>query len=107
MAKGSIDNNFECFCVAVPPGLMNGFLLLVYVHPPQVAPFGLGGGWPGALGVNWVERAAKNNVSGEEKSADGNEKEVLGHRGTAELLPGDKFVIWTPGGGGFGAPLAP
>jgi 5-oxoprolinase (ATP-hydrolysing) len=54
-----------------------------------VAPFGLAGGAPGALGRQWVERAG----------------------GTVEELPGctktavgkdDVFVIQTPAGGGFG-----
>jgi 5-oxoprolinase (ATP-hydrolysing) len=30
--------------------------------------------------------------------------EPMGHIGSAELLAGDRFVIETPGGGGFGAP---
>jgi 5-oxoprolinase (ATP-hydrolysing) len=51
--------------------------------------FGLGGGQPGALGVNRVERA------------DGR-VEALGHIGSAEMQPGDVFVIETPGGGGCG-----
>jgi len=63
--------------------------------------------------MNWVERAPKAHATSKnEKDANskdvgaGTEKEVLGHRGTAELLPGDTFVILTPGGGGFGAPSA-
>lgn len=51
--------------------------------------FGLGGGQPGALGVNRVERA------------DGR-TETLGHAASTELTPGDVFVIETPGGGGAG-----
>jgi 5-oxoprolinase (ATP-hydrolysing) len=56
-----------------------------------VAPFGLAGGAPGALGRNWVERA---DGSREEKGA------------TAkwQVGPGDVFVIETPGGGGYGTP---
>jgi 5-oxoprolinase (ATP-hydrolysing) len=53
------------------------------------APFGMTGGQPGALGANRVERA------------DGR-VEVLGHIGSAEMAPGDVFVIETPGGGGYG-----
>ena len=30
--------------------------------------------------------------------------ETLGHIGSAEMQPGDVFVIETPGGGGFGQP---
>jgi len=51
--------------------------------------FGLGGGQPGALGVNRVERA------------DGR-VEVLSHSASTEMAPGDVFVIETPGGGGAG-----
>jgi 5-oxoprolinase (ATP-hydrolysing) len=29
---------------------------------------------------------------------------VLDHIGTAEMQPGDVFVIETPGGGGYGPP---
>ncbi len=55
----------------------------------RIAPFGLEGGSPGALGRNWVERA------------DGTREELSGNS-KAEMNPGDVFVIETPGGGGFG-----
>ncbi len=55
-----------------------------------VPSFGMAGGQPGAVGVNRVERA------------DGR-VEVLGHIGSVEMMPGDVFVIETPGGGGCGA----
>jgi len=51
--------------------------------------FGLAGGGPGALGINRVERA------------DGR-VEMLQHIGSAQMQPGDVFVIETPGGGGWG-----
>lgn len=57
-----------------------------------VPPFGLHGGEPGAAGRQWVERA------------DGSRHAMTG-TDQAELLPGDAFVIETPGGGGYG-PLA-
>jgi 5-oxoprolinase (ATP-hydrolysing) len=57
----------------------------------RVPAFGMAGGSPGAVGVNRVERA------------DGR-IEVLGHIGSAQMQPGDDFVIETPGGGGYGAP---
>ena len=57
----------------------------------SVPAFGMAGGQPGALGCNVVERA------------DGR-VEALGHIGSAEMAPGDVFVIETPGGGGWGAP---
>ncbi|HWK70439.1 MAG TPA: hydantoinase B/oxoprolinase family protein [Burkholderiaceae bacterium] len=55
------------------------------VHPPQ----GLAGGQPGALGLNYVERA-DGSVS------------MLGPQDSTELQPGDVFVVETPGGGGYG-----
>ncbi|HSD43100.1 MAG TPA: hydantoinase B/oxoprolinase family protein [Burkholderiales bacterium] len=58
----------------------------------RIAPHGLAGGAPGEPGRNWVERA------------DGTRLE-LGAADRAEMGPGDVFVIATPGGGGFGAPV--
>jgi len=55
----------------------------------KVAPFGLHGGADGAAGLQWVERA------------DGTREELSG-TDSAQLAPGDAFVIETPGGGGFG-----
>jgi 5-oxoprolinase (ATP-hydrolysing) len=57
-----------------------------------VPSFGMAGGQPGALGINRIERA------------DGR-RETLDHIGSAEMAPGDVFVVETPGGGGYGAPL--
>ncbi|MGB3289923.1 MAG: hydantoinase B/oxoprolinase family protein [Burkholderiaceae bacterium] len=57
------------------------------VYPPQ----GLAGGQPGALGLNYVERA-DGSIS------------RLGPQDSTELQPGDVFVVETPGGGGYGAP---
>ena len=54
-----------------------------------VPAFGMAGGQPGALGINRVERA------------DGR-VETLTHIGSAQMAPGDVFVIETPGGGGYG-----
>jgi 5-oxoprolinase (ATP-hydrolysing) len=56
-----------------------------------VPAFGMEGGAAGALGQNRVERA------------DGR-IEPLGHIGSAQMQPGDVFVIETPGGGGWGPP---
>jgi 5-oxoprolinase (ATP-hydrolysing) len=58
-----------------------------------VAPFGLDGGEPGAVGVNRVERA-------------GGQVEGLGGTATVDLEAGDTLVIETPGGGAFGPPVA-
>ena len=55
--------------------------------------FGMQGGQPGEVGSTHVERA------------DGR-VETLAHIGSAQLQPGDVFVLNTPGGGGFGEPSA-
>jgi 5-oxoprolinase (ATP-hydrolysing) len=55
----------------------------------NVAPFGLAGGADGLPGRQWVDRA------------DGT-TELLTGTDQAELRPGDRFTIETPGGGGFG-----
>ena len=62
---------------------------VILANHRRVAPFGLQGGQPGAVGRNWVERASGI-------------REDFG--GTAEmaLQAGDVFVIETPGAGGFG-----
>lgn len=56
-----------------------------------VAPFGLEGGEAGATGRQYVEP-----MGGERRELQGCDE--------VELRPGDRFVILTPGGGGFGAP---
>jgi len=55
----------------------------------RVAPRGLAGGGDALPGRNWVERS------------DGS-VEMLSATQSAEMAPGDRFVIETPGGGGFG-----
>lgn len=55
----------------------------------RIPPFGLNGGEAGKAGRNWIERQ------------DGTQ-EYLDGTATVEMLPGDVFVIETPGGGGFG-----
>ncbi|MER6362828.1 hydantoinase B/oxoprolinase family protein [Kitasatospora sp. NPDC001527] len=59
----------------------------------RVAPYGLAGGSPGALGANRVLRA------------DGSVEELPGCGGT-DVAAGDALEIRTPGGGGYGAPGA-
>lgn len=54
-----------------------------------VSPFGLAGGKPGQLGRNWIQRQ------------DGTIEE-LGSTAIVNMLPGDTFIIETPGGGGYG-----
>jgi 5-oxoprolinase (ATP-hydrolysing) len=58
--------------------------------------FGMAGGQPGQVGVNAVERAGLRGV-----------REPLGHIDSVEMLPGDVFVVETPGGGGFGPANSP
>jgi 5-oxoprolinase (ATP-hydrolysing) len=55
----------------------------------KVPPFGLAGGGDGALGKNWVERADGSVVA-------------LSGTDSIEMEPGDRFIIETPGGGGYG-----
>ena len=57
----------------------------------RVAPFGLAGGEPGAVGRNRLRRA------------DGGIAD-LGGTASADVGPGDVMIIETPGGGGFGEP---
>lgn len=56
----------------------------------RVAPKGLAGGKDGQPGRNWIERA------------DGS-IESLDATGFAQVGAGDRFIIHTPGGGGFGS----
>jgi len=55
----------------------------------RVAPRGIEGGADAQPGRNWVERT-EGTV------------EMLSATAYADLEPGDRFVIETPGGGGFG-----
>lgn len=56
----------------------------------RIPPFGAGGGSPGMLGRNWVEKA------------NGDRLELAG-TDEVRVQPGDTVVIETPGGGGYGA----
>ena len=56
-----------------------------------IAPFGVDGGEPGAVGRNRIFRS------------DGRVEEMAGNS-QAEVGPGDVFEIATPGGGGYGPP---
>ena len=60
-----------------------------------VPPYGLAGGEPGKKGVNlWVK-----------KEADGSTKTIsMGGRSTALMNEGDRVIIHTPDGGGYGKP---
>jgi len=56
----------------------------------RTVPYGLQGGRPGTPGVNKVV-------------ADGTETE-LGAKATVQVQPGDRLIVETPGGGGWGVP---
>lgn len=56
----------------------------------EIPPFGLAGGGDGCAGRQWVERASGR-------------VEILSGTARTELVPGDQFVIETPGGGGYGS----
>jgi N-methylhydantoinase B len=57
----------------------------------RLAPWGLAGGGPGALGEDWLVRA-------------GGSPERLPGKVTVAVEPGDRLVVLTPGGGGWGEP---
>jgi 5-oxoprolinase (ATP-hydrolysing) len=56
----------------------------------RVPPRGLAGGGAALAGRNWVERVDGSRVE-------------LGATGAADMQPGDRFIVETPGGGGFGS----
>ena len=56
----------------------------------EVPPFGVRGGAPGAVGMNYLERR------------DGSREQLAGND-VVLVDSGDVFVMKTPGGGGFGA----
>ena len=56
----------------------------------RLAPYGMAGGAPGALGRTWVERSDGTRVR-------------LGSADSIDVAAGDVLVVETPGGGGFGA----
>jgi 5-oxoprolinase (ATP-hydrolysing) len=78
-------------------GLVRRYLFLAAVtvslltERREVPPYGLQGGGPGARGRNAVERS------------NGSVEELPG-KATLRLEPGDRLVVETPGGGGFGSP---
>ena len=58
-------------------------------------PYGMKGGDPGSRGINTLTlKPDKRTIS-------------LGGKNTVNVLPGDILTIYTPGGGGFGAPTLP
>jgi 5-oxoprolinase (ATP-hydrolysing) len=59
----------------------------------RVPAFGMAGGEPGALGRHWIEHP-------------GGGRTPMAGCDSVQVAPGDVFVIETPGGGGYGAPVA-
>ena len=55
-------------------------------------PYGMAGGEPGQRGLNLVRFAADNRTIS------------LGGKNTICVQPGDRLLIHSPGGGGYGAP---
>ena len=70
---------------------LQGMSAALLANHRRIAPFGLAGGEPGALGRNWVERT------------DGS-REEFGACFETPVAAGDLIVIETPGGGGYGRP---
>ena len=56
----------------------------------RIPPWGLAGGGPGAVGEDWLIRA-------------GGDRERLPGKVTFEVKPGDRLLVRTPGGGGWGS----
>ncbi|CAN5910745.1 hydantoinase B/oxoprolinase family protein [soil metagenome] len=66
--------------------------LTVLTQHRREAPYGLAGGAPGQTGEQFLFRA------------DGTTEKLEGTAGR-DLQPGDRFLILTPGGGGYGTPI--
>ncbi|GAA6008084.1 hypothetical protein JCM11491_001875 [Sporobolomyces phaffii] len=67
------------------------------------APYGLAGGMDAKKGVNtWVKQ--RRAEDGDMKEGAGPRKINLGPRNTVKFGKGDRFVLHTPGGGGYGSP---
>ncbi len=57
----------------------------------RLPPWGLAGGGPGACGEDWLSRRGRG-------------RERLPGKVTFEAAPGDRLLVRTPGGGGWGSP---
>lgn len=74
-------------------------------------PYGLKGGEEAQCGQNiWVRRIPKKKASSssssspEEKEDDWEERQVsMGAKNTAKMQAGERIIVKTPGGGGYGA----
>lgn len=72
-------------------------------------PYGMAGGEDGECGLNlWMRKVKKRVPKSEVGSADEENEEVvyrainLGGKNTASMQPGERIVVYTPGGGGYG-----
>lgn len=72
-------------------------------------PYGLAGGEDGACGMNlWVRKRGAEQRSGDDQqeSTRGKGEEErrinLGGKNTASMKPGERIIVMTPGGGGWG-----
>jgi len=71
--------------------IVNPVDLTVIIERTKCAPWGLDGGGDGSTGRVEVHRDG------------GGEPEII-HKGTASLAAGDRIIVFSPGGGGFGSP---
>ena len=65
--------------------------VMILANRRRIPPYGCAGGSPGAPGRNWLERVDGETVA-------------LGSCDRVQVQAGDRVVIETPGGGGYGAP---
>ena len=71
-------------------------------------PYGLGGGEDAACGKNiWVRRVPRSSSATQDRGKGGTEETVerkinLGGKNTAAMQAGERIVVMTPGGGGWG-----
>lgn len=66
-------------------------------------PYGLAGGDPGERGVNvWVRRVEKTEGADADNGAGEFRHVAIGGKNTAAMQPGERIIIMTPGGGGWG-----
>jgi N-methylhydantoinase B len=62
-------------------------------------PYGLQGGEPGATGINRLQRV---NLNPDSHSFGSTEEQIIGGKYTTHVEAGDRVIIETPGGGGWG-----
>lgn len=65
-------------------------------------PYGLAGGEDAECGVNYWVRKVKKGGRGEEKDEVEDRMISMGGKNTASMIPGERIIVCTPGGGGWG-----